>query len=578
MYIQQSPRKTQGKDLIHLTNTGICRINGEKELLAKITEADGRIIATIKKEDLPTDVCCLDFCPDFLVSGKDSEGYAIAPRGTKEGGTMLCRFTDKADTEYIADSNQMPIFGFKTAETSVFAVVTGMTFEYKIVVGVKDGTYYIYPRFFLNGKNLYEDMTVEYHILPKGSGYNEMAMLYRSMKNPALLKDRVDRLPDVKYAADAIELRIRLAWKPVPAPVLHQTLENEPDVIVGCTCARAKDILAAMKAAGIDKAEICLVGIETRGHDGRWPQLLPIEPAIGGQDALEDLCAYGQSLGYLITAHTNSTEMYEISADWDENALDVTPDGSYSTDGIPWGGGLPYHLCPKCTVKYTERNLEDVKSMGFHGVHYIDVLSNFPPKNCYSTEHPSTARESAKVICDIGDRCRELFGGFASEGGFDWMADHIDYILYTAYNLYGRQPEICDETVPFWQLVYHGTVLYNPSAETVNYGIKGEPCHLKFIEYGGRPVGYINSKYVGEGSCGNWMGEIDLLCATDEQLADSVKVLKAMYDEYAALRHLVYERMDKHEKLSEGVYAVTYSDGTVITVDYNKNTYEVKKA
>ena len=30
--------------------------------------------------------------------------------------------------------------------------------------------------------------------------------------------------------------------------------------------------------------------------------------------------------------------------------------------------------------------------------------------------------------------------------------------------------------------------------------------------------------------------------------------------------------------ISDGVYAVTYSDNTVITVDYNKNTYEVTKA
>ena len=72
------------------------------------------------------------------------------------------------------------------------------------------------------------------------------------------------------------------------------------------------------------------------------------------------------------------------------------------------------------------------------------------------------------------------------------------------------------------------------------------------------------------------MGETDLLCSTDEQLESSVKELKKMYDEYKALRHLAYELMVKHEKLSDGVYAVSYSDNTVITVDYNKGTYTVK--
>ena len=564
---------------MNLMNNGICKINGEQQMLAKVTEAGSKIIATIKKEDLPTDICFLDFCPDFLTSGKDPDGYSIAPRGTKEGGTMLCRFTDRPDCEYISDSNQMPIFGFKTAETSVFAIVTGMTFEYKIVVGVKGGIFYIYPRFFLNGKNLYEDMTVEYYILPKGSDYNDMAALYRSIKHPTLLKDRAKESNELKYAADSIELRIRMAWKPVPSRVLHQTLENEPAVVVGCTCARAKEILGAMKAAGIDQAEVCLVGVETRGHDGRWPQLLPIEESIGGQEELEALGAYGQSLGYQMTVHTNSTDMYEIADCWSENALVVNADGNYSTDSIPWGGGLPYHVCPQCMPKFTYQHLDLISGMGFRGVHYIDVLSNFPPRNCYSDIHPSTAKESGKVICDIADRTRDVFGGFASEGPFDFLSDHMDYVLYTSYNLYGEQHPVCDETIPFWQLVFHGSILYNPSTETVNYGVKDATSRLKFIEYGGRPVGYINSKYVDdvEGSCGNWMGNLDLLCATDEQLAKAVEILKQMYDEYKTLRHLAYELMLKHEKLADGVYAVTYSDNTVITVDYNQNTYEVTK-
>ena len=42
----------------------------------------------------------------------------------------------------------------------------------------------------------------------------------------------------------------------------------------------------AMKNAGIDKAELCLVGWNVRGHDGRWPQAFPVEPALGGEEEL----------------------------------------------------------------------------------------------------------------------------------------------------------------------------------------------------------------------------------------------------------------------------------------------------
>ena len=34
--------------------------------------------------------------------------------------------------------------------------------------------------------------------------------------------------------------------------------------------------------------------------------------------------------------------------------------------------------------------------------------------------------------------------------------------------------------------------------------------------------------------------------------------------------------MEKHEKLSDWVYQTTYSDETVVTVDYNTKTYTIK--
>ncbi len=560
-------------------------VNKSKEIsiLQPVIKEDAeKIVVSIDNSLIPDDCHHIDFCPDFLTSGIDENGYAIVPRGTKEGGTMLCNFTEKEDCEYISDSNYMPIFGFKTSEKTIFAVVTGMTFEYKIVVGVRNQQYYIFPRFFVSSKTKYEPISITYYMLPVGSDYNDMAALYRSIKNPVPLKERVKNNPELLYGAQSLELRIRMAWKPVPSPVKHQTPENEPEVIVGCTFARAKEILDRLKEKNVDKVEVCLVGVEIKGHDGRWPQLLPIEETIGGEEGMKDLCKYGQSLGYQMVVHTNSTEMYEISEDWDENDLIVTEDGDYSTDFIYWGGGQPFHLCPQRTVPYTERNLIEIQKAGFRGMHYIDVLSNFPPRNCYSKDHPMTAKESAETICQIAERTRELFGAFASEGGFDYLSDGLDYVLYTSYNLYGEQHPICDETIPFWQLVFHGSILYNPSTETVNFGVKDEKSHLKYIEYGGRPLGYFNSKYVTdntedeEGGCGNWMGQEDLLCETDEQLEKAVTVLSDMYEEYQKLWKLQFETMVRHEKCADGIYQVTYSDGTVITVDYNQNTYTVK--
>lgn len=534
-------------------------------------------IVYMKKESVPAECDYIDFLYDGHRTGP-CDGFMFAPRGTTEGGTVLCKFHERdEDIEYISDSNYMPIFGFGTEERCVFALVTGMKYYYRIVMGVKDGEYYIYPRFFVDGKCCYEDISITLYDFPVGSDYNDMAALYREIKNPRPLAEKVKEYPAVRYALESPELRIRLAWKPVPSPVLRQTEENEPPVIVGCSLSRVKDILDGLKSHGIEKCEVCLVGIETRGHDGRWPQLLPIEEAIGGEDKLREICKYGQSLGYQMVAHTNSTDMYEISRYWNKDDVIIKRDGEYSFDPINWGGGRPYHICPERAAEHTKEHYRILREMGFRGLHYIDVVTNFPPRACFNPLHPLTCQDTADIYCSLGEKAREDFGGFQSEGGFDFASDVLDFCLYTCYNLYTTPHPLFDETIPFWQLVYHGSIMYNPSAETVNYCVKDEKCHLKFIEYGGRPAMYFNSKYVDEGGCGNWMGETDLLCATDELLENSLCKLKAVYDEYRTLEHLQYEKMIRHEKLSDGVYRTTYSDGTSVTVDYNAEKYEVTK-
>ena len=40
------------------------------------------------------------------------------------------------------------------------------------------------------------------------------------------------------------------------------------------------------KSQGIDKAEFCLVGWNVSGHDGRFPQLSPVEERLGGEKKL----------------------------------------------------------------------------------------------------------------------------------------------------------------------------------------------------------------------------------------------------------------------------------------------------
>jgi hypothetical protein len=113
----------------------------------------------------------------------------------------------------------------------------------------------------------------------------------------------------------------------------------------------------------------------------------------------------------------------------------------------------------------------------------------------------------------------------------------------------------------------------NATSGTVNYPIKDRFEQLRMVEYGSRPMLYINSKFAGR----DWMGKTDLYCFNDEEIEKTVKAIKHAEDEYDTMKHLQYEFIDNHEKLSDGVYRITYSNKTVITVDYNKGEYTVSE-
>ena len=73
----------------------------------------------------------------------------------------------------------------------------------------------------------------------------------------------------------------------------------------------------------------------------------------------------------------------------------------------------------------------------------------------------------------------------------------------------------------------------------------------------------------------NWMGLEDFITETDEQLKDSVTKIKQMSDDYDSMKPERFEFIDNHEEIADGVFKTTYSNGTEVTVDYNKETVDV---
>ena len=372
---------------------------------------------------------------------------------------------------------------------------------------------------------------------------------------------------------EAPEIRIRLGWKEVPPRILEQTEENEPEMKVVCTFERVMDIVDELKKQGVEKAQLCLVGWNISGHDGRYPDIFPVDERLGGEEKLKELIQYAKKNGYQIVCHTNSSDCYSISKRFKDDIVIKEADGSLSVNETSWSGGRVYHLCPVKAYEYAMEDFPKIKELGFEGLHYIDVLSTVALRNCFDANHPCNSKQSLEYYEKIMKKCHEEFGGFASEGTFDFTAKYLDYGLYAVYSLI--DDEFIDESIPFWEIVYHGIILYNPMTNTINYTIKDKKYELNLIEYGGRPAFYFYSKHTTKGEKGaDWLGKEDLLCDTDEQLEYSVSKIKEAADTYNEYKHLQTVFIDKHEKIDDNIYMVTYSDGTKICCNYSNNTVD----
>ena len=155
-----------------------------------------------------------------------------------------------------------------------------------------------------------------------------------------------------------------------------------------------------------------------------------------------------------------------------------------------------------------------------------------------------------------------------------------DFILYsTMDNGLDRKVEKTDlfsEYVPFWHIVFHGIVLSNPYAGTVNAALnRNQDAMLRLIELGGRPVIYYYSKFVSDGT--DWMGDMDFRTDTSEDVKSGTEAALKTVNIYNEMNYLQYEFMDKHEKIGDNCYRTVYSDGSEVTVDYNNKTYSLKK-
>lgn len=534
------------------------KINGNKTVVSVSKEAVGQAEY-------------VDFLYDYFTAKTGDSGYFVLPFECTLGISKTY-FTKRDDTELVTDFSQIYCYGFKKETGGIIGIITGCKYDYTLVAGVKDGNYYAYPRFLTEGDAPEEDITVEYYMLENGD-YSEMARTYREyqLENEGCepLSVRVKRDKRLAKAAESVAVRVRQGWKPAPSKVENQSLENEPEMVVACTYDRVGEMVDEFANQKVKNAEICLVGWNRMGHDGRYPQIFPVEPKLGGEEKLKKLIKKTKDYGYNIIGHDNASDAYTVSELWDEEYLLKTRSGDLHGMDI-WSSGRAYKICPKRYYElFSDDHFDKMCELGFEGIHYMDVVTILSLLKCHDKNHPISRKEAAQWYKKLMLKARDAFGGFSSEAGYDYAPSALDYAMYTSFYLSGEGlPAICDEQIPFWQIVYHGIILYNPGTYTLNYPAKKTKNRLKYFEYGGRPLACVYANFA-DGK--DWMGREDIRMDTDEEMQESVSKIKLMTEDYEWMKEVRYAFMQSHNCISDGVYEIVYSNGVTVTVDYNNS-------
>lgn len=506
-------------------------------------------------------------CEAFSAEAGDP-GFYLLPYNS----SVLTRFLERENCELRAANAALAFFAVGKKD-AVYVVVPERYYDFTYTARCRDGHYEICLELDFSEQPPSDDVILNVLRLHADADYNDVAHAVRHDRlqkgEIAFLKDKCRSRECLDYFRRYPLIRIRMGWKPVPPPILHQTPENEPPMQVACDFARVRDIADELARQGVEGATLSLVGWNPRGHDGRWPQMFPVEEALGGEEELKKTIAHVQSLGYRITCHTNCLDHYEIADifDWDNIAL--RKDGSYRQIG-EWGGGAAYRACPEKQLSLAKEQLPRVRALGFEGVHYIDVLSIGYPDPCFSEKHPCSTRRGIECMQEIMLDTKQLFGGFSSEGGFDFTIGELDFSLYNrlkpSCEPMPKKSELIDEYIPMWELIYHGITLYNPCSGTVNFSVKGADEETTFMLMGGIPTFYFYSKFLHSGN--NWMGESDLTCGTDEELVNSVAAIRHAMELYRVHTDRQFVLIDSFRHTENGLHVMRYKDGVEFVGNY----------
>jgi Family of unknown function (DUF5696) len=534
-------------------------------------------------EDGKNSLVSIDLLPFLGATHDGEEGYIVYPDGS--GALMFFTPSDRPEVQkinsivYGTDASGglggsggvyreqvvMPVFGLAGAQTAFVGMITHGDFDASIAVarsgkGInynhvwgqfifrRQGRFSLtggQPTWLFQADRIGGDRQVRYCFLngPQAN-YVGMASRYRQF----LIDERGAK------RISSSEPLINLAF--------FMGIERKTwflsDMISLTTFAQVKEMLDNLTTAGVKRADIILWDWNRGGTAGSYPQRLPVDSRLGGENGLRTLAAELHDRGQRLFLQDN----YLGSA---PGAAGVMPylDAIRGVDGLPIGDSeTGYMLNPQVSLRrFAARDVPKMAALGADGLELESFASMaIPDKNL---SYPLSREGFAASWMQIASLARKQFGSVAMVGSNTYTLPYTDRLDFVTVD--STHYDFFDETIPFYHIAVHGLVQY--SGSPINLQADGKRMFLRGIEYGATPLFILShdssAKLARTGADSVYSSEFDFWRS---------EVIR-QYGVMEKVAPLTNQFITGHARLADGVYQTTYEDGSRVIVNYNLQEY-----
>ncbi|CAM4364365.1 DUF5696 domain-containing protein [Paenibacillus alkaliterrae] len=548
----------------------------------------------------------LSLLPFFGASGREDEGYTLVP----DGSGSLIRFnnektyaapfrtalygTDSSMSQLIRiqkeETARLPVFGMKYEDRAFVAIieegdavaaveadVSGRLNDYNTVspsftihnleeVTLTNGWRSSTVKKF-QAEPFQGGITVRYGFLgAEEASYSGMAGHYRDY----LIKQAgIARLTEEENMPFYVELIGGIQKKKFFLGIPYNAYEPLT------TFEQAETVLAQMQDQGIGSIKLRYSGWFNDGINHNLPKSIKVDKKLGGNKGLNDLAAYADANRISLFPDAAFLESAPQADGFKKSNLasrlitgklaQVYP---YSTADFRQDNEQEpgYVLSPKALPNIVDGFMGDYGKLQLTGMSLRDLGSKL---NSDFNRSEVIDREEAKGI--IHEQLKVMSGSVQElmvEGGNAYAAPYARHIVNAPMTSSGFN--ITDESVPFFQLVYHGYVHYAGSAWNMANDQDSAFNFLKALETGSA----LHYTWFFADSSAIMMTEYDHLYSADYRrwIEEAAQRYRELND---VLHDVQSQTIADHRKLVDGVYQTTFEKGKSIIVNYNDSAATV---